>query len=79
MKAAGFEVEKTFTFNKISVPGWFVNGRILRRRQVPAFQVKILNSIMTFARILEHVLPWRGLSAIAVGRKPGGEGGGSDR
>ncbi len=66
---AGFEVERMMGFNRASVPGWFVNGKILRRREVSSFQVWLVDRLITFVRIADWLLPWPGLSLIAVGRK----------
>ena len=66
---AGFEVVKLFTFNRIGVPGWFINGRILRRKTLSKIQLKIFDQFVWLWKILEHVLPWQGLSIIAIAQK----------
>jgi glycosyltransferase involved in cell wall biosynthesis len=70
LKAAGFAVEKIFTFNRIGVPGWWLNGRVLKRKHFGRFQLKLYDSLVWLWRLLEQVLPWPGLSLIAVARKP---------
>jgi len=71
LAAAGFEVERLGGINRASVPGWFVNGVILRRREVSPMQVRIVDNLITFVRLADWLLPWPGLSLVAVGRKPG--------
>ncbi|TVQ96767.1 MAG: glycosyltransferase [Deltaproteobacteria bacterium] len=71
MVGAGFEVEELHDFNRLSVPGWWLNGRLLRRRHFSRVQLKILNTLMPVARRVDRAWPWSGLSLIAVGRKPG--------
>ena len=69
MSTAGFEVENVFALNKLGVLGWFVNGRILKRKTVPGLQVRLFDLLLPMVRLLDHVLPVPGLSVIAVGRK----------
>ena len=71
MEQAGFKVEKLSGINRVSSLPWFFNGKILRRKSIPGIQVKIFDSFVTFARILDRVLPVPALSLIAVGRKEG--------
>jgi glycosyltransferase involved in cell wall biosynthesis len=67
---AGFAVEKTFHFNRIGVCGWLTSGKILRRKQLPKFQLKVYDSLVWLWRRIDWLLPWHGLSVIAVARKP---------
>ncbi|MEO6063360.1 MAG: glycosyltransferase [Thermoflexales bacterium] len=69
LETAGFEVERVFDFNRISVPAWFWNARILRRRNFARLQLKALELIMPLVRALDRVLPWPGISAIGIARK----------
>ncbi|MCX6995566.1 MAG: glycosyltransferase [Kiritimatiellaeota bacterium] len=68
--AAGFRVERVFSFNRISVPGWWFNGRVLQRRHFGKLQLKIFDSLVGLWRHLDRWLPWSGISLIAVARKP---------
>jgi glycosyltransferase involved in cell wall biosynthesis len=70
LKAAGFTVEKIFTFNRVGVPGWWLNGRVLKRKHFGKLQLKFYDVFVWLWRLLEPVLPWSGLSLIAVARKP---------
>jgi SAM-dependent methyltransferase len=69
--AAGFSIERIFDFNRVSVPGWWLNGRVLQRRHISRFQLKILDSFLWFFRRIDRWLPWGGISLIAVARRPG--------
>jgi len=62
----GFEVVKIFTFNRISVPGWYINGKILRKKTLSRFQLKIFDQFVWLWKFVEHLLPWQGLSIIAI-------------
>ncbi len=69
-RQAGFEIEKTFTFNRVSVPAWFLNARVFKRTYFSKVQVKMLEITVWLAKLLERILPWSGLSLIAIARKP---------
>jgi 2-polyprenyl-3-methyl-5-hydroxy-6-metoxy-1,4-benzoquinol methylase len=66
---AGFEVEKTFHFNRIGVFGWFLNGKIMRRTRMAKYQLKMFDSLVWLWRRIDWLLPWHGLSIIAVAKK----------
>ena len=66
---AGYEVEALFDFNRAAVTGWRLNG-LLRRTRFSRVQLKLYDSMVWLARPLDRVLPWRGLSLVAICRKP---------
>lgn len=65
----GFNVEQLFDFNRVSVPGWWLNGRLLRRRRFSRVQLKILDLAMPLLRRIDRLWPWHGLSVIGVAVK----------
>jgi SAM-dependent methyltransferase len=71
MREAGFELERVFEFNRVTRPGWWVNGKVLRRRSFGRFQLAVFDRLVWLWKVLEGVLPWGGVSLIAVGRKRG--------
>jgi len=66
---AGFRVEQIFDFNRVSVPGWWLNGKLLRRKRFSRVQLKILNAMMPILSRTDRIWPWNGLSIIGVGVK----------
>lgn len=70
--AAGFTVTKTFHFNRIGVAGWFLNGKLLRRTRMAKYQLKLFDSLVWLWRRVDWLLPWPGLSIVAIGEKPKG-------
>jgi glycosyltransferase involved in cell wall biosynthesis len=66
MEAAGFQVEKILEFNRISRPGWWLSGRVLKRTTLGRFQVKLFDSLVWLWRLVDHRLPWKPTSIIAV-------------
>jgi hypothetical protein len=69
LERAGFRVERLFDFNRFSVPGWWLNGTVLRRKTFSHVQLKLLQMSMPMLQRLDGILPWGGLSLIAVAVK----------
>jgi hypothetical protein len=65
----GFDVETVFSMNKPGVLGWFLNGKVLRRKTLGKFQMKLFNALVPMFKILDPLLPWTGLSLVVVARK----------
>ena len=53
MEAAGFEVERVLHFNRVTRPGWFFNGRILKRTHFSRFQLWIFDRMVWLWRRLD--------------------------
>lgn len=66
---AGFELEHLRYLNLPGAIGWFVNGKILRRKMLPGNQMRIFNLMAPVLKIENHVRIPFGLSLLAVGRK----------
>jgi glycosyltransferase involved in cell wall biosynthesis len=66
---AGFRVELMHDFNRLSVPGWWLNNKVLHRKRFSRLQLKFFDTMLPLLRPLERVWPWKGLSLIAVGAK----------
>jgi SAM-dependent methyltransferase len=57
-------------FNLAGIPGWWLAGRVLRRRLIPAGSLALFEALVPLFR-LERFLPWRiGQSLIAIGEAP---------
>jgi glycosyltransferase involved in cell wall biosynthesis len=70
LERAGFQVEKIFDFNRTAVPGWWFNGKVLRRKHFTPVQLKVLELLMPFIRRLDRLVPWKGLSVVGIAVKP---------
>ncbi|MBI2386177.1 MAG: class I SAM-dependent methyltransferase [Elusimicrobia bacterium] len=71
LEAAGFRVVHESTFNLFGIAGWFLNGTILRRKDLPAGQMGLFNKVAPLLFWLENLVgPPVGLSLLAVGAKP---------
>lgn len=68
--SAGFSVVREGTFNLFGILGWFLNGSILRRKDLPAGQMGLFNKVAPLLFWLENLSgPPVGLSLLAVGAK----------
>ncbi|HVE12468.1 MAG TPA: methyltransferase [Elusimicrobiota bacterium] len=68
VRAAGFEPLEDFEFNRASLPGWLLNGKLLRRRRFGRVQLKLFDSMVWLWRRLDRALPWPGQSLVVVAR-----------
>ena len=66
---AGFTLESERFFNLPGAVGWFVNGKILRRRMLPKNQMKLFDLMAPLLKLEDHLRIPFGLSLLAVGRK----------
>ena len=69
LTGAGFRIETVFDFNRFSVPGWWVNGKVLRRRRFSRVQLALIDVLMPLLRRIDHLWPWGGISLVGVGVK----------
>ena len=56
-------------FNRGSVPGWWLSGRVMRRRTFSLLQIKVLNLLVPLFRVLDRVKVLPPLSLIAIFEK----------
>jgi hypothetical protein len=62
-------VEKILNFNRISRPGWYVSGRILKRTTLGAMQMQMFDQLVWLWRRIDQHLPWPPTSIIAIAAK----------
>lgn len=69
---AGFIIEKIFYFNALSIPGWYLNGNILKKAEVDGNLVGFYNAIIPPVRLVEKYILQKkiGISLIAILKKP---------
>jgi SAM-dependent methyltransferase len=65
----GFRIERLEWMNVLGIPGWLLNGRILRRRVIPAGQLRAYDRMAPLLARMESMirLPL-GMSLLAVAR-----------
>jgi SAM-dependent methyltransferase len=69
MEGAGFRVDKILEFNRITRPGWYVSGRLLKRTTFSALQMKVFDQFVWLWRRVDERLPWPPASIIAIAAK----------
>jgi glycosyltransferase involved in cell wall biosynthesis len=69
---AGFDVEKSWFFNLLGVPGWYVNSRVLGRTHFPPVQLTLYDRLVPLFRLESRFRLPVGMSLIAIARKPAG-------
>jgi glycosyltransferase involved in cell wall biosynthesis len=70
MTRAGFDVVSMHEFNRMGVPGWWLNKKLGRRDLNPR-QMRAFEALLPIAKAWEATKLGPGLSLIGVGRKPG--------
>lgn len=69
LESQGFTVERVYQLNKAGAPPWWFYSRVIRSKRISKLVLKIFDKTVWLWRHLDPVMPWRGLSVIAVGRK----------
>src|SRR3954471_19136862 len=55
LRSIGFELETLRDFNHFGVPGWFLNGKLLKRRHFSRNQLKIFNVLVPAIRRVDNL------------------------
>jgi SAM-dependent methyltransferase len=71
--AQGFSVEQVYNFNRAGAPPWWAYGKLFGARNINKPVLKIFDKTVWVWRRLDGLMPWPGLSLIAVARKTGGD------
>jgi glycosyltransferase involved in cell wall biosynthesis len=66
----GYAIEELFTLNKIGVLGWWYRGKIAKQKAIGRFGLKAFNVLVPIFKLIDPLLPWKGLSLVIVARKP---------
>jgi glycosyltransferase involved in cell wall biosynthesis len=70
LEKAGFQIETVYQLNKIGALAWRLYGGVLRQKSINKVTLKLFDKSVWFWRRVDPLLPWNGLSRIAVARKP---------
>ncbi len=65
----GFAVQGIRQLNKMGAAGWWFHGKLLRRKHINKAMLKIFDKTVWIWRRLDSLLPWPGLSLVAVATK----------
>ncbi|HKD17745.1 MAG TPA: methyltransferase, partial [Thermoanaerobaculia bacterium] len=69
LRAAGFAVEDCRFLNRPGIVGWYLNGKILKRKVLPSGQLAAFRLMLPLLRREEANPPSTGMSLLAIGRK----------
>jgi len=70
LMASRLKIIHTQYFNVAGIPGWFVSGKILRKKTVPSGQMKVFNKLVPLFKLIDKLLGKKmGLSVIAIAQK----------
>jgi hypothetical protein len=69
MEEVGLRVVQVIHFNRVTRPGWYLNGRLLKRQSFSRIQLWFFDRFVWLWRVLDGWLPWTAVSIIAIGKK----------
>ncbi|HUI79990.1 MAG TPA: glycosyltransferase [Bryobacteraceae bacterium] len=69
MEEAGLRVQQVVHFNRMTRPGWVVNGKWLKRQSFSRIQLWFFDRLVPLWRLLDRWLPWGSVSIIGIGEK----------
>ncbi len=71
MERTGFQVDYCRYLNLLGVLGWWLNGKILKKKIIPKSQMLLYNKVVRYSSKIEKFLPKPlGLSLFCVGQRP---------
>jgi glycosyltransferase involved in cell wall biosynthesis len=68
----GFRVERVLQLNRIGTLSWWLYGKVLGRKSISRPALKLFDKTVWIWRRIDGLLPWRGLSLVAIARKEEG-------
>jgi SAM-dependent methyltransferase len=71
LESTGFDVEKSYELNRAGKAIWFSYGKLLRRKTIHKFSLKIYDKTVWLWRRLDGIFPWKGLSIVVVANRRG--------
>jgi hypothetical protein len=69
LESHGFAVESIRSFNKGGAPPWWVYSKVLGSKDINKAVLKIFDKTVWLWSRLDRLMPWPGLTLIAVARK----------
>jgi glycosyltransferase involved in cell wall biosynthesis len=66
---AGFTIEHMYQVNKIGTVSWWFFGKVLGRTAISRPALKLFDKTVWFWRRVDGLLPWPGLSLVAVAKR----------
>jgi glycosyltransferase involved in cell wall biosynthesis len=79
LESHGLQIETVYNFNKAGTPPWWAYSRVFGSTKINKPVLKIFDKTVWLWKHLDGLMPWPGLSLIAVARKGGSGLDGLDR
>jgi glycosyltransferase involved in cell wall biosynthesis len=65
----GLSVTHEYQINKLGALGWWFSSRILQRSRISRPALKLWDKTVWFQRLIDGLLPWRGLTLVIVAER----------
>ena len=72
LESRGFTLERFYNFNKAGTPPWWFHSRMAGSRRIGKPLLKLFDKTVWVWSRVDRLMPWPGLSLIAVARKNSG-------
>ncbi len=69
LTGAGYDIEHTVEFNRVSMPAWRFTGQVLKATRLSRTSLRIFNGFVWLWRRIDASLPWQAASIIVVARR----------
>ncbi len=69
IERSGLKFESEHQINKIGAPAWWFASKVLHRDKISRVGLKLWDKTVWLQRLIDPVLPWKGLSVVMVARK----------
>jgi 2-polyprenyl-3-methyl-5-hydroxy-6-metoxy-1,4-benzoquinol methylase len=69
LNSAGFDVEGTLSFNRVSMPGWRFAGQVLKSAALSRTSLRLFDRFVWLWRRIDGMLPWEPASIVAIARR----------
>ncbi|MCS6952469.1 MAG: glycosyltransferase [Bryobacterales bacterium] len=69
LESEGFQLEALRQLNKIAAPAWWLYGKVMGRDTIDKLTLKLFDKTVWLWRRIDPLLPWQGLTLVAVARK----------
>jgi 2-polyprenyl-3-methyl-5-hydroxy-6-metoxy-1,4-benzoquinol methylase len=70
LNKSGYSNIRIKSFNFISIPAWWLNSCLLKRKRMSRIQLKIYDTLVPMMQLLERCIPLPGLSLVCIAEKP---------
>ena len=69
LEKCNFAINKKKNLNFLSIPGWYVNSVMLKRKKMSQWQIKIFDMLVFIMKRVEKIFPLPGLSLVCIAEK----------